>query len=171
MTKVSKTQVHSFHAHVDIKAVFTFLKEHIQERKHSQQKLPLVDPILMLLMTIDKSSEFGWICIDQRLNLVFKSCAILHRVPPNSSMVFTLSVDIILFQIYRFSRPCGNSRNPIILNQYGEQLCIRHWEWMIHFSPFPFLALVIAWVRPLIVFLCKALGRLKTDKRDSGMSW
>ena len=35
MKKVSETQVHSFHAHVDIKAVFTFLKKHIHEWKHS----------------------------------------------------------------------------------------------------------------------------------------
>ena len=28
MTKVSETQVHSFHAHVDIKEVFTFQKAH-----------------------------------------------------------------------------------------------------------------------------------------------
>ena len=35
MTKVSETQVHPFHAHADIKAVFTFLKKHIHEWKHS----------------------------------------------------------------------------------------------------------------------------------------
>ena len=49
MTKVSETQVHSFHAHADIKAVFTFLKKHIHEWKHSwsrdKQKLLLVDPL------------------------------------------------------------------------------------------------------------------------------
>ena len=122
----------------------------------------------MLLVTIDKSSEFDWICVDQQLNLVFESCAILHGVSPNSSMVFTLSIDIILFWIWRSPKPCGNGRNPIILNQYGEQLCIRHWKWMVHFSPFPFLALVIGWVRPLIVFLCEPLGRLEIDKKDLG---
>ena len=49
MTKVSKTQVNLWHAHADIKAVFTFLKKHIHEWKHSwskeKQKLPLVDPL------------------------------------------------------------------------------------------------------------------------------
>ena len=49
MTKVLETQVHSFHAHADIKIVFTFLKKHIHEWKHSwskdKQKLPLVDPL------------------------------------------------------------------------------------------------------------------------------
>ena len=35
MSKVSETQVHSFHAHIDIKEVFTFLKKHIHEWKHS----------------------------------------------------------------------------------------------------------------------------------------
>ena len=112
----------------------------------------------MLLVTVDKSSEFDWICVDQQLNLVFESRAILHGVPPNSSMVFTLSIDIVLFWIWKSFRLCGDGRNPIILNQYGEQLCIRHWKWMVHFSPFSFLALVIAWVRPLIVFLCEPLG-------------
>ena len=41
MTKVSETQVRSFHAHADIKAVFTFIQKHI----HDKQKLPLVDPL------------------------------------------------------------------------------------------------------------------------------
>ena len=49
MTKVSETQVHSFHTQTDIKAMFTFLKKHIHEWKHSwskdKQKLPLVDPL------------------------------------------------------------------------------------------------------------------------------
>ena len=31
MKKVSETQFHSFHAHADIKIVFTFLKKHIHE--------------------------------------------------------------------------------------------------------------------------------------------
>ena len=77
----------------------------------------------MLLVTVDKSFEFDWICVDQQLNLVFESRAILHEVPPNSSMVFALSIDIILFWIWRSPRPRGDGRNPIILNQYGEQLC------------------------------------------------
>ena len=51
----------------------------------------------MLLVIVDKSSEFDWICVDQQLNLVFESHAILHGVPLNSSMVFTLSIDIVLF--------------------------------------------------------------------------
>ena len=49
MIKVSETQVHSFHAHTDIKAMFTFLKKHIHEWKHSwskdKEKLPLVDSL------------------------------------------------------------------------------------------------------------------------------
>ena len=88
------------------------------------------------------------------------------RSAPNSFMVFTLSINIVLFRIWRSPRLCGDGRNPIILNQYGEQLCIRHWKWMVHFSPFPFLALVKAWVKPLIVFLCEPLGRLETGKGD-----
>ena len=80
----------------------------------------------MLLVTVDKSSEFGWVYVDQRLNIVFESRTILHEVPPNSSMVFTFSIDIVLFWVWRSPRPCENERNPIILNQYGEQLYIRH---------------------------------------------
>ena len=123
----------------------------------------------MFLVTVDKSSEFDWICVDRQLNLVFKSCAILHGVPPNFPMVFTFSIAIVLFWIWRSPRPCGNGRNPIILDQYGEQLCIRHWKWAVHFGPFSFLALVIAWVRSLIVFLCEPSSRLKTDKGDLGI--
>ena len=48
MTKVSETQVYSFHAHADIIRVSTFFKKHIHEWKHSwskdKQKLSLVDP-------------------------------------------------------------------------------------------------------------------------------
>ena len=99
--------------------------------------------ILMLLVTVDKSSEFDWICVDQRLNLVFESRAILHGMPSNSSMVFTLSIDIVLFWIWRSPRPYGDGMNPVILNQYGEELCIRHWKWIIHFGPFSLLGLVI----------------------------
>ena len=71
--------------------------------------------ILMLLMIIDKVSESGWIYVDQRLNLVFESHATLHRMPLNSSMVFTSGIDIIPLWIWRSSRPYGNDKNPIIL--------------------------------------------------------
>ena len=44
-----QNKVHLFHANADIKAVFTFLKKHIHEWKHSWSKdkkeLPLVDPL------------------------------------------------------------------------------------------------------------------------------
>ena len=39
----------------------------------SKETAPNWSFILMLLMTIDKVSESGWICVDQRLNLVFES--------------------------------------------------------------------------------------------------
>ena len=125
----------------------------------------------MLLVTVEKSFEFDWICVDQQLHLVFESRAILHGVPSNYSMVFTLSIDIVLFRIWRSPRPYGDDKNLIILNQYREQLCIRHWEWVVHFGLFPFLALVIAWVRPLIVFPCEPLGRLETDKGHLDIPW
>ena len=85
----------------------------------SKETAPNWSFILMLLMTIDKVSESVWICVDQRLNLVFESHAILHRMPPNSSMVFTSGIDIVPFWIWRSFRPCGNDRNLIILDQYG----------------------------------------------------
>ena len=53
----------------------------------------------MLLMTIDKFSEFDRICVDQGLNLVFEDCAILHEMSSNSSMVFTYGIDIVFFWI------------------------------------------------------------------------
>ena len=92
----------------------------------SKETAPNWSFILMLLMTIDKVSESGWIYVDQRLNHVFKSYAILHGMPPNPSMVFSSSIDIVPFWIWRSSRPCGNDKNPIVLDQYGEQLSIGH---------------------------------------------
>ena len=114
---------------------------------------------LMLLVTVDKSSEFDWICVDQRLDLVFESRAILRRMPSKSSMVLTSGINIISFRIWRSSWSCENDRNPIVLNQYGEQFSIRHRKCMVHFDPFPFLALVIAWVGPITIFPCRHLGR------------
>ena len=63
MTKNVQNKVYSFHANVDIKVKFTFLKKCIRKWKHpwskDKQKLPLVDPfVLMLLVTVDKSSKF-----------------------------------------------------------------------------------------------------------------
>ena len=125
--------------------------------------------ILMLLITVDKVSESGWICVDQRLNFVFESRAILHGMPPNSFMVFTSSIDIVPFWILRSFRPCKNDRNPIILDQYGEQLSIEHWKWMVHLGPFPSIALRIAWIRLLTTFPCKPLRRRKTDLGNLGV--
>ena len=51
------------------------------------------------------------------------------------------------FQIWRPSWPCRNNRNPIVLDQYGEQFSIRHQKCMVHFGLFPFLALVISYSR------------------------
>ena len=135
--------------------------------KRKTKTAPSWSFILMLLMTTDKFFEFDQICVDQGLNLVFEGRAILHRISSNSSMVFTYGIDIVSFWIWRSFRPCGNDRNPTILDQYGEQLCIRHRKWMVHFGPFPFLALVIAWVRPLTIFPCRHLG----EKHLIGGTW
>ena len=94
-----------------------FLQEvYSQMRTFITKTAPSWSFVLMLLVTVDKSSEFDWICVDQRLNLVFESRAIFHGVPPNSSMVFTLSIDIVLFWIWRSPWPYGDGRDPIILN-------------------------------------------------------
>ena len=74
----------------------------------------------MLLMITNKFSEFNRICVEHGLNFVFKDLAILHGVPPDSSMVFTYGVDIVSSWIWRSSRLCGDNRNPVILDQYGE---------------------------------------------------
>ena len=153
--------------------MFTFFKSvwKYSWLKRQTKTAPSRSSILMLLTTTDKLSEFDWICVDQGLDFILEGHAIFCGMPSNSSVVFTLSTDIMLFWIWRSSRPCGDGRNPIILNQYGEQLCIRHWKWMVHFGLFPFLALVMAWVRPLIVLPCEPLGQLKTDKGDLGIPW
>ena len=44
MTKVSETQIHLFYEHAGIKIVFTFLKMHIHEWKHSWSKNKENDP-------------------------------------------------------------------------------------------------------------------------------
>ena len=48
-------------------------------------------------MTNDQFSKFDRICIDQGLDIVLEGRAIFCGMPSNSSMVFTLSVDIMLF--------------------------------------------------------------------------
>ena len=122
-------------------------------------------------MTIDKFSEFSQIRIDQGLNLVLESHAILCGMPSNSSVVLTFSINIISFHIRKSSWSYGNDRNPMVLDQYGEQFSIGHRKCVVHFGPFPFLALVIAWVRLLIIFLCEPLGRMKTGQGDLGIPW
>ena len=122
-------------------------------------------------MTINKFSKFGRICVDQWLDFVFESRAILCGMPSNSPVILTSGINIISFQIWRSSWSCGHDRNLIVLDQYGEQFSIRHRKYVVHFGLFPFLALVIAWIRLSIVFLCEPLGRLKTDKGDLGIPW
>ena len=100
--------------------------------------------ILMFLMTTDQFSEFDRICVDQGLDLVLEGCAILRGMPSNSSVVLTFGINIVSFRIWRSSWPCGNDRNPIVLDQYGEQFSIGHRKRMVRLGPFPFLALIIA---------------------------
>ena len=48
MTKVSKTQVHLFHAHADIKARFISFKSAFKNENINEQKVrrpPLIDPL------------------------------------------------------------------------------------------------------------------------------
>ena len=90
-------------------------------------------------MTINKFSEFGRICDDQGLDLVLESRVILCGMPSYSSVVLTSGINIVSFWIWRSSRPCGNDRNPIVLDQYGEQFSIGHRKCVVHFGPFPFL--------------------------------
>ena len=88
---------------LDIKMLFTSFKKVHSKMKtfmnKSKETAPNWSFILMLLMTIDKVFEFGWICVDQRLNLVFESPTILHGMLSNSSMVFTSGIDIVPFWI------------------------------------------------------------------------
>ena len=84
--------------------------------KRKTKTAPSWSFILMLLMIIDQFSEFDRICIDQGLDLVLEGRAILCGMPSNSSVVLTSGINIISFRIWRSPRPCGNGRNPIILN-------------------------------------------------------
>ena len=98
----------------------------------------------MLLVTTDQSSEFDRICIDQGLDLILKGHAIFCGMPSNSSVVLTAGINIVSFRIWRSPWSCGDDRNPIVLDQYGEQFPIGHRKCMVHFGPFSFLTLVIA---------------------------
>ena len=120
-------------------------------------------------MTTNKFYEFGWIHVDQWLDFVFESRAIFCGMPFNSFVVLTPGINIVSFRIWRSSWSFRNDKNLIVLDQYGEQFSIGHRKCMVHFGPFPFLALVIAWVGLLIVFLCEPLGRMKTGQGDLGI--
>ena len=134
-------------------AMFTYFKsvyEHSWSKRQTswsktQTKIsPNWSFILMLLVTTDQFYEFDRICVDQGLDLVLKGRAIFYGMPSNSSVVLTSGINIVYFQIWRSSWSCRNDRNPIVMDQYGEQFSIRHRKCMVHFDPFPFLALVIA---------------------------
>ena len=92
----------------------------------------------MLLMTTNKFSEFGRIRVDQGLDLVLESRAILCGMPSNYLMVLTSGINIVSFRIWRSSWSCENDRNPIILDQYKEQFSIGYWKCVVHFGPFSF---------------------------------
>ena len=83
--------------------VYIFQEVHSQMKTSMikrQTKLPLVDPfVLMLQVTTDQFSEFDRICVDQGLEFVLEGHVIFYGMPSNSSMVFTLSTDIMLFWI------------------------------------------------------------------------
>ena len=66
-------------------------------KKKNKKTAPSWSFILMLLMAINKFSEFDRICVDQSLNFVFEGCAILHGMPLNSSVVPTFGIDIVSF--------------------------------------------------------------------------
>ena len=89
-------------------------------------------------MTTDKFSEFDRICVDQGLDLVLKSRAILYGMSSNSPVVLISGINIVSFRIWRSSLSCRNDKNPIVLDQYGEQSFIGHRKcgtlWSFSFS-------------------------------------
>ena len=129
--------------------------------------------ILMLLVTTDQFSEFDRIYVDQGLDLVLEGHAIFRRMPSNSSVVLTFGINIVSFQIWRSLWSCGDDRNPIVPDQYGEQFFIGHRKCVLHFGPFSFLALVVAWIGPLTIFRCGHLGRKISDwgHLDTWSTW
>ena len=102
MTKCLKYKSIYFMHMLSLKQGLHLSKVHLEMKtfmNKSKEATPNWSFILMFLMTIDKVSESGWICIDQRLNPVFESRVILYEIPPNSSMVFTSGIDIVPFRI------------------------------------------------------------------------
>ena len=144
MTKISKTQVPSFHAYVDIKQCLHISKVHLEIKTSMIERQTKTAPswsfILMLLMTTDQFSEFDRICVDQGLDLVFEGHAIFHGMPSNSSVILTSGINIVSFWIWRSLWSCADDRNPIVLNQYKEQFFIGHRKCVVHFGPFLFLS-------------------------------
>ena len=76
----------------------------------------------MLLMTTDKFSEFDRICVDQGLNFVFESHAILHGMPSNSFMVFTSGIDIVPFGYGSILGLAGMIKIPLFWIVWGTTL-------------------------------------------------
>ena len=90
MTKVSKTSLFISCKCWHPSSVYIYQKAHSQMRTFMIKRQTRIAPswslILMLLMTTNKFSEFGRICIDQGLDLVFESRAILCGMPFKSSV-------------------------------------------------------------------------------------
>ena len=66
----------------------------------------------MLLMTINKFSKFGQIRIDQGLDLILESHAILCGMPLNSSVVITSGINIVSFLYGGFLGLAGVTEIP-----------------------------------------------------------
>ena len=87
-------------------------------------------------MATDKFFEFDRIYVNQGLNFVLESHAILCGMLSNSSVVLTSGINIVSFRIWGSSWSCRNNRNLIILDQYGEQFFIGHRKCVVHFGSF-----------------------------------
>ena len=103
MTKASKTKSIYFMQMSTSKQCLDFSKSAFTNANIHKQKGEKTAPswsfILMLLMTINKFSEFGRIRVDQGLDLVIESHAILCGMPSNSSVVLTSGINIVSFRI------------------------------------------------------------------------
>ena len=148
MTKVSKTSLFIWCKCWHQSNVYISQKAHSRMKtfmiKRQTRTAPSWSFNVMLLMTINKFSEFGCIHVDQWLDLVFESRAIFCGMPSNSPVVLTSGINIVSFRIWRSSWSYRNDRNSIVLNQCGEQFSIGHRKCVVHLGPFLFLALVIA---------------------------
>lgn len=78
---------------------------------------------------------------DELLNFDLERVTILYRIPYVSDMISACGIGIILIMVGKLSRLDLFGHNFPIINQYRQQMCIRHRNWIIAMTS-PFLIVV-----------------------------